>query len=131
MFNLTLALFVSLQAIAGVGGVAGGNVLFQKQSVYISPISRTLCHDRFNYRAVIQRCTQWSGKDQSNCVSSDEIEITQPIIGVQQICVGQDLGNCTKWKEIPFIQSPARKVDLVDSNSRVRGTSIVVVPSCF
>ena len=131
MYNLTLALFISMQAMAGVGGVAGGNVLFQKHSVYVSPTNRTLCHDGVSFRAVIEKCTKWSNLNPNSCASTAEIEIFQPIVGVQKICVGNDSATCSEWGEMPFIQNPSRKVDLVDLNSRVRGTSTILVPRCF
>lgn len=131
MFNLTLALFISIQSMAGVGGVAGGNVLFQKESTYISLNDRTLCHNGVHYRAVIKKCTRWNDKNQNACRSSEEKEIFQPIISVKQGCVGLNLERCSEWKELPFIQSPQRKVEIVGSNSRLLGHSIITVPSCF
>lgn len=131
MFKLILAMLISIQSFAGVGGVAGGNVLFQRDSTYISPISRSLCHNGVNFRAVIEVCAVWNDKNQNGCRSWKEKEIFQPIYGVKKTCVVPNEDHCTEMKERPFVQSPVREVEIVDSNSRVLERTTITVPSCF
>ncbi len=135
MFSLIFAMLLSLNSSAGVGGISGGHVYFQRDSAYVPPWSKSLCHNNFEFKAVINKCAKWhESGDSSTCVEFEKVESTQPMESTYQRCkktTGTDQKYCEQWETAKLFQGPVRTVNIVEgSDNKVVGTKKMVVPEC-
>lgn len=128
---LILVMGFSGEASAGVGGISGGHVHFQKFSTWVSPVySKTLCVAGDHYRAELNVCEKTSGGDSDSCQQFRKIRATQPLHSTREICVEErGDGNCVKWATVPYFQDPVRTVSITQGDREV-GQKTVVVPGC-
>lgn len=136
MFSLIFSILLTLHSSAGVGGISGGHVYFQRDSAYVPPWSRSLCHNNFEFKAVINKCVEWNESgDKSTCVTFEKVEATQPMESTSQRCkkysTGGDQKYCEQWETARLFQGPVRTVNIVEgSDNEVIGTKKMVVPQC-
>lgn len=122
-------MFVSATAFANI---SGDKILFQKESTYVSAVySKSLCLDGSTYRAVINKCMQWSNSgDDSRCLRTAKVRVTQPMESTRQRCAVQSEQGCSKWETVRFFQDPVRTVTFFSDNGRELDTKTVVVKAC-
>ena len=134
-------IFAFLMAMSGwaggVGGLAGGNfrggdILFQDETRYVSPLNRTLCHDNNQYQVSVDRCQRFGGRDGDNCIGpyKDDM-IFQPIESEKKGCVEMGVNRCKKRGYIRFVQDPVRV--LIELDDRGEDTGVeweYEIPQC-
>lgn len=122
---------------AGVGGISGGHknlqgghINFQRESTFVHPVySKTLCFDGSDFHAQIKKCAEWGGGDDERCVRYETIRAVQPSESTRERCAregGRDGGSCQKWETVPFVQSPIRKVDVIQGKHVVKQVKVKV-----
>ena len=133
-----LYLFI-LSAFAGVGGIAGGTEKFQKgshitflkDSTWVNVLfSRSLCHDRHDFQAVVRKCVLWSRDDDRRCLEHEKVKIFQPMEDTRLRCDKYDDDECVKWKRVPLVQSPKRIVEIKDNDDNIKAVKKVIIPVC-
>lgn len=140
MKTILIILITTISAYAGIGGIAGGNnkfqrgdkILFQRHSTFVNAhFSRSLCHDGFDYEAMISKCVRWEKDDDNRvCVEKEIVKAYQPMDSTRQRCKKYEDGNCKEWEEILFFQSPNRIVEIKDEDGNVKKRKKVTIPSC-
>ncbi|MCB0407096.1 MAG: hypothetical protein KDD34_02765, partial [Bdellovibrionales bacterium] len=103
----------------------------QNDSLRISPLDKTLCHDGKKFHAIKDQCIAFSGKEESGCSKQIEVAIQQPIYSKKDVCLDSNSRGCKKWGVEPFIQSPIRIMQQMDHRGiRVLDEFEVIVPHC-
>lgn len=124
-------IFLASLAHAGVGGMQGGHVTFQRESTFVSPLfSKSLCFDGSDFHAEIRKCAKWDlSDDDAKCVRYEKVKAVQPMISTRQRCDqygGRDDGRCLKMITVPFIQKPERKVQIVEDDQVIKEIMVKV-----
>ncbi|MCR9206392.1 MAG: hypothetical protein NXH75_17555 [Halobacteriovoraceae bacterium] len=131
---------LAFTAFAGVGGIAGGTEKFQKgshitflkDSTWVNVLfSRTLCHDRHDFQAVVRKCVLWKREDDNRkCVEYEKVKIYQPKEDTRQRCDKYEDDTCVRWKRVPLVQSPKRIVEIKDNDDNIKDIKKVIIPTC-
>jgi hypothetical protein len=133
MIKLLSIYFISLSAFAGVGGIDGGSVHFQKNSTWVNMVySKSLCYKNKTYFAPSKKCLKWenSGSDDRTCVKEVMITMTQPEKSTYLRCAKYEDDRCVKWDIIDYHQKPSRLVKFKDEDNRVIRIEKLRVKSC-
>ncbi len=128
MKSLMLAAIMGLgSAHAGIGGISGGHVHFQRESTWVNPVySKTLCFDGEDFHAKIKKCAKYGGRDDNNCERFEVIDAVQPMVSTKKICKRDTDSQCLEWQELPYIQNPNRYFDFYNDDRFVKRTKFKV-----
>jgi hypothetical protein len=134
MFKLIIAMIFSINVYAGVGGISGAQILFQEESTFVNAyFNKTICHDGFEYKAVVKECVKWvKSDDDRKCVESQKKWAFQPIESTRERCArfGGSVDTCTDWEEVRFVQRPQRTVKFADEDGNVLKIKKLTIPTC-
>ncbi len=130
-FIILIALF-SQSLYAGVGGIEGGSVHFQKDSTWVNMVySRTLCYKEKAYFAKSKKCKKWDrDSDDRRCVKSKIETIIQPMHSTRQRCKKQEDDKCVLWETVPFTQKRDRIVKFKDEDGNILKVENLRVKKC-
>jgi hypothetical protein len=132
MIKLISIYFISLSAFAGVGGIDGGSVHFQKNSTWVNMVyNKNLCHKDKTYYAPSVKCLKWDHSDDSRkCVKKIPITMTQPERSTRLRCGKFDGNDCIRWDTINYHQKPIRLVKFKDEDNNVVRVEKLKIKSC-
>ena len=128
---LIFLIFIT-NAHAGVGGIDGGSVHFQKDSTWVNMVySKTLCYKDKAYFAKSRKCKKWERhSDDRNCVKYANTIITQPEFSTRQRCKTRDDDGCKLWETITYHQKRDRVVRFKDEDGHILRTEKLRVKAC-
>ncbi|TNF26604.1 MAG: hypothetical protein EP319_13495 [Deltaproteobacteria bacterium] len=134
MYKVILALIISINAHAGVGGISGAMILFQDDSTFVNAyFDRSICHDGFEYKAMINECTKYrNSRDDRTCERWSKKPAFQPIESTRMRCksfAGSD-DDCREYEEVKFIQKPVRQVLIKDESGNILKKRKLTIPEC-
>lgn len=140
-FKMLILSLLSFSALAGVGGIAGsGNkgyqlgsqINFLKEAIHVNALySKTLCHDRHDFQAVVEKCVRWGRSDGERiCIDQEKTKIFQPKEDYKDICGRFFDGDCVKWVRKSVNQSPKRLIEIKNDKGDILRTQKVIVPEC-
>lgn len=117
---------------AGIGGIDGGSVHFQKNSTWVNMVySKKLCFKNDSFYAPSIKCTKWKNDgDRRKCVKQKPIIMVQPKYSTRQRCKKMEDDKCVKWLTVPLVQKPDRVVKFLDDDRRVIRVEKLRVKSC-
>lgn len=132
MLKIFSIYLLSLSAFAGVGGIDGGSVHFQKNSTWVNMVySKKLCYKDKTYFAPSKKCLKWNNdQDDRKCLKSIPIIMTQPEKSSRLRCRKFEGNDCVRWDEVLFIQKPDRVVKFKDQDDNVIRVEKLRVKSC-
>jgi len=123
MKELMLITLMSItSAQAGIGGISGGHINFQRESTWVHPLySKSLCFDGVDFHAKIKKCAKVRNGDSGGCERFENVDAVQPKESTKMRCskTGGD-DNCRQWEEVPYIQYPNRVLDLYVNDHQVK-----------
>jgi hypothetical protein len=117
-------------------------ILFQKASTYVESFSKKLCTDgTFIYGGTrtLKVCLNESDSGQCTQYVTKTVELIQPIVSERQRCAqtSNDDDYCVKKETVVFVQSPNRKIKVLDAttgsddrNPTVVGVKNYTIPNC-
>ena len=118
-------------AHAGVGGISGGHINFQRNSTFVNALySKTLCHDTYEFRTMSMICKKWSSDSDRECILKVLEEITQPLESTRERCKERSDRKCVEWETIRFYQSPDRTIKILDDSRNVIKIKKLTIPIC-
>lgn len=117
---------------AGVGGIEGGHIHFQRKSTWVNSFyNKTICHDGFEFKAQVRLCSKWKvSDDDRKCVEFKKQVIFQPLESTRMRCKIYDDDNCVGWEEVKYFQSPKRLLKFKDEDGNVIKKKKHTVPTC-
>ncbi len=140
MIRFIVSFLIVINAHAGVGGIAGGtdkfqigsHINFQRVSTFVNVLySKTLCHNRHDFEAVVRKCNLWiKDDDDKKCVDWEKVKAYQPIESKRERCKRFQDDQCVEWIEVDFVQSPKRIVEIKDEDDNIKEIKKVVIPNC-
>lgn len=132
MIKLVVALLWSISIQAGVGGIEGGTVHFQKDSTWVNMVySKSLCYSNEKYFAKGRKCTKWRrDSDDRKCEEYVPKLMIQPEYSTRMRCKKRDDDNCIEWEVVKYRQKRDRVVRFKDEDGNVIKTEALRVKSC-
>ena len=129
---LILSFLFSLSATAGVGGIDGGSVHFQKDSTWVNMVySKSLCFKDSQYFAKSRKCTGWErSSDERRCKKHKIAQIVQPMHSTRQRCKKMEEEGCKEWETIKYVQKRDRLVKFKDEDDNVVRVEKLRVKGC-
>ncbi len=134
MYKLILAMIISVNVQAGVGGISGAMILFQEDSTFVNAyLDRTICHDGFEYKAMITDCVKYRDNgDDRTCEKRTKKLAFQPIESTRLRCksFGGSDDDCKEYEEVKFIQKPNRQILVKDESGNIIKKGKLIIPEC-
>jgi hypothetical protein len=132
MYKLIIMLLWSLNLQAGVGGIEGGSVHFQKDSTWVNMVySKKLCYQDQTFYAPGKKCLKWErDSDDRRCVKSVKTLMVQPEYSTRMRCKKRDDDRCIEWEVVKYHQKRDRVVRFKDEDGHVIKTQAFRVKGC-
>ncbi|MEC7275901.1 MAG: hypothetical protein VXV96_06240 [Bdellovibrionota bacterium] len=135
-----LTIIFTLSSYAGIGGIVGGTdkfqrgntINFQRASTFVNILhNKSLCHDGYDYEAVVKKCTLWVNDDgERKCAQRERTKIFQPLESDRLRCARFEEDECVEYERVPLKQSPKRILEIKDRDGSIKKLKKHVIPNC-
>lgn len=121
MLKIILILIWSSATFAGVGGIDGGSVHFQKNSTWVNMVySKKLCFKNDTFFSPSRKCVKWDRhSDDKECIKYKPIVMKQPKFSTRQRCHKSDDDGCKEWITVPYVQKRNKLVKFLDEDNNI------------